>query len=120
VAKSKNAEKSVKTLNLSIYEDVHCITNEFSKMHKNSHILAYVANSFFINPLNAELNPICSLLALLGAHHFLHVSRIRVNCSSYCKFTLTYVKARRYNYAYNCAYSHSFFSLGIQFHVAHV
>ena len=28
------------------------------------------------NPLNAELNPICYLLALL-AHHFLHVSRIR-------------------------------------------
>ena len=29
------------------------------------------------NPLNSELNPICYLLALL-AHHFLHVSRIRV------------------------------------------
>jgi len=31
-----------------------------------------------VNPLNAELNPICYLLALLGAHHFLHVSRIGV------------------------------------------
>jgi len=31
------------------------------------------------NPLNAELNPTCQLLALLGAHHILHVSRIRVN-----------------------------------------
>ena len=31
-----------------------------------------------INPLNAEINPICYLLALLGTHHFLHVSRIRV------------------------------------------
>jgi len=31
-----------------------------------------------INPLNPELNPICYLLALLGAHNFLHVSRIRV------------------------------------------
>ena len=30
-----------------------------------------------INVLNPELNPICYLLALL-AHHFLHVSRIRV------------------------------------------
>jgi transposase len=29
-------------------------------------------------PLNAELNPICHLLALLGNHHILHVSRIRV------------------------------------------
>ena len=33
---------------------------------------------FLFNPLNAELNPICCLLALLGAHHFLHVSRITV------------------------------------------
>jgi len=33
------------------------------------------------NPLNAELNPICHLLALLGAHHILHVSRIRVKHS---------------------------------------
>jgi hypothetical protein len=31
-----------------------------------------------INLLNAKLNPICHLLALLGAHHILHVSRIRV------------------------------------------
>jgi len=32
----------------------------------------------WLNPLKPELNPICYLLALLGAHHFLHVSRIRV------------------------------------------
>ena len=32
-----------------------------------------------VNPLNADLNPIRHLLALLGAHHILHVSRIRVN-----------------------------------------
>jgi len=31
-----------------------------------------------INPLNAELNPICHLLALLGAHHTFHVSGLRV------------------------------------------
>jgi hypothetical protein len=31
-----------------------------------------------INPLNAELNPICHLLALLGANHILHVSRVRI------------------------------------------
>ena len=30
-----------------------------------------------INPLNAELNPIRHLLALLGAHHILHVSRVK-------------------------------------------
>jgi hypothetical protein len=33
----------------------------------------------FANPLNTELNTICHLLALLGAHHILHVSRIRFN-----------------------------------------
>jgi hypothetical protein len=32
-----------------------------------------------INPLNAELNPICHQLALLGAHHIFHVSGLRVN-----------------------------------------
>jgi len=32
----------------------------------------------YFNPLNAELNPICHLLALLGAHHILHISRIRI------------------------------------------
>jgi hypothetical protein len=31
------------------------------------------------NPLNAKLNPICHLLALLGAHHILHVSRIKIH-----------------------------------------
>jgi len=32
---------------------------------------------------NAELNPICHLLALLGAHHILHVGRIRVNVNKH-------------------------------------
>jgi hypothetical protein len=32
-----------------------------------------------INSLEAELNLICHLLALSGAHHILHVSRITVN-----------------------------------------
>ena len=31
------------------------------------------------NPLNTKLNPICHLLALLGAHHIFHVSSVRVN-----------------------------------------
>jgi hypothetical protein len=35
------------------------------------------------NPLNAQLNLICHLLALLGAHPILHVSRIKVNVSYY-------------------------------------
>jgi hypothetical protein len=40
----------------------------------------YYSNTLIIiNPLNAELHPICHLLALLGAHHIFHVSRTRVN-----------------------------------------
>ena len=34
------------------------------------------------NPLNAELNPICHLLALLGGATIVVVSRLRVNSSS--------------------------------------
>ena len=41
------------------------------------------------NPLNAEVNPICPLLALFGAHHILHVSRIRVK-SVLCVKQLSY------------------------------
>jgi len=37
----------------------------------------------YFNPLNAELNAICYLLALLGAHPILHVSRIRVKTTSF-------------------------------------
>ena len=32
-----------------------------------------------VNPFNAELIPMCHLLALLGDHPILHVNRIRVN-----------------------------------------
>jgi hypothetical protein len=43
-------------------------------------VLSYVVHvrAEVINPLNAELNPIRHLLALVGAHHFVHVSSIRV------------------------------------------
>jgi len=32
-----------------------------------------------INPLNAELNPICHLLVLLAAHHIFHLTGLRIN-----------------------------------------
>ena len=43
--------------------------------------LLLVSPSF--NLLNAELNSICHLHVLLGAHHILHVSRIRVKTPVY-------------------------------------
>ena len=49
-----------------------------SLIYSPQHLLFLGVCSLFLNPLNPELNPICYLLALLGAHHFLHVSRIRV------------------------------------------
>ena len=50
---------------------------------------------FPFNPLNAELNPICYLLALL-AHHFLHVSRIRIK-----SLTLRLLMSYIYIYIYD-------------------
>jgi hypothetical protein len=44
------------------------------------------------NPLNTELNPICHLLALLGAHHILHVSGLRVNPMHNIQITLVQSK----------------------------
>ena len=41
-------------------------------------LFKYLLRGVVINLLNAKLNPICLLLALLGTHHNLHVSRIRV------------------------------------------
>ena len=42
----------------------------------------YYYYTYFFNPLNAELNPICHLLALIGAHHIFHVSGLRVNAQT--------------------------------------
>ena len=51
------------------------------------------------NPLKPELNPICYLLALLGAHHFLHVSRIRVKLLTF-KLLMSYIYIYIYIYIY--------------------
>jgi len=48
-------------------------TDILGEKQKNTRLLYVV-----LNLLNAELNPICHLLALLGAHPILHISKIRV------------------------------------------
>ena len=53
-----------------------------------------------INPLNPELNPICYLLALLGAQHFLHVSRIRVKLLTF-RLLMSYIYIYIYIYIWN-------------------
>jgi len=52
-----------------------------------------------INTLNAELNPICHLLALLGVH-FLYVSRIRVK-SLTLRILMSYIYIYIYIYIYD-------------------
>jgi hypothetical protein len=55
----------------------------WKKIYKMQHLegsgtpVLYMGHTI-LNPLNAEINPICHLLALLGAHHILRVGRIRV------------------------------------------
>ena len=58
---------------------VHVMPIEFiqSQMNTLKPLILHFYRAY-INPLKPELSPICYLLALLGAHHFLHVSRIRV------------------------------------------
>jgi len=62
-----------------LWENVilHC-SNGYKNEHFSTLALTLPTDTSLFNPLNPELNPICYLLALLGAHHFLHVSRIRV------------------------------------------
>jgi len=55
---------------------VHLVLNKFFSTQKFGFI--FYDSLYPINPLNPELNPMCSLLALLAAHHFLRISRIRV------------------------------------------
>jgi hypothetical protein len=42
----------------------------------------YFEKNIYINPLNAELNPMCQLQILLVAHPVLHISRTRVKLTN--------------------------------------
>jgi hypothetical protein len=44
---------------------------------------SFITETVAFNPLNAELNPICHLLALLGGANIVVVSRLRVNPSAW-------------------------------------
>ena len=55
-----------------------CYKNLNGKLRKSLVLRQMGLKNYWLNPLNPELNLICYLLALLGAHHFLHVSRTRV------------------------------------------
>jgi len=72
----------------------HCFLASQNKMPKSErhHVKQFCNWQNVINPLNPELNPICYLLALLGAHHFLHVSRIRVKSLTFRRLCHIYME----------------------------
>jgi len=53
------------------------------------------------NPLNTELNSICHLLVLLGAHHILHVSGIRVKSVNKETVVVAVMKVLKYFSTHN-------------------
>jgi hypothetical protein len=68
-----------------------CSSYTAQKIHSNIDLfLNSILTLQLINLLNAELNPVCHLLALLGAHHILHVSRIRVKVFLHKNLTTTH------------------------------
>ena len=64
---------------ISVHLSIHKPTLSYIRDYLRYQPLHQVFLPIQINPLNAELNPIRHLLALVGAHHFVHFSRIRVN-----------------------------------------
>jgi len=71
--------------------------------YENIQIIIDLVEFTLINPLNAELNPICHLLALLS-HHILHVSRIRVKYLYFLPNTFL-------NYAHVILYIATFYNI---------
>ena len=71
---SPNIVRLIKSRRMRWAGHVACMVERRTHMEYSSHFHLY----YEFNPLNAKFNPICHLLALLGAHHILHVSRLRV------------------------------------------
>ena len=74
--------RSLKKYNLVYFRPFNSLNDELNPIR---HLLALVGarhtvhvSRIRVNPLNAELNPIRHLLALVGARHIVHVSRVRV------------------------------------------
>jgi len=85
-----NVELWLKYVQFQVFPPIICFINLVDTSHALSGMY-FVMYSFtthnlsiytqLFNPLNAELNSICHLLALVGAHHIFHVSGLRVNIS---------------------------------------
>jgi len=62
------------------------MNGQLKQLFRQQAAITHLSEATCINPLNADLNPIRHLLALL-AHHILHVSRIRVNSKYHDLYT---------------------------------
>ena len=73
-----------------VFKTKHTTTKRFSILMRSRSIRGRKTQKLYLNPLNPELNSICYLLALLGVHHFLHVSRIRVKLLTF-RLLMSYI-----------------------------
>jgi hypothetical protein len=64
-----------------LYREIIDVCSQIHTKHINT-LCGQNVEFVDINSLNAKLNPTSHLLALLGAHHILHISRIRVKPGS--------------------------------------
>ena len=99
---------SIYTIRFDIQKFYFLVKQEFYVIKHKQNIVKHN----YINPLNAELNPICHFLAVLGAHHILHVSRIRVNdfvkiYSYFCSCIVVYIYIYVCVYIYTHIYTHT-------------
>jgi hypothetical protein len=73
------------------------MNNDFGKMHGKVVVSYFTMLSWNlagrIDPLNAEVNTISHLLALLGTHPILHISRTRVKDNNKISVNITLVQA---------------------------
>jgi hypothetical protein len=60
------------------YPKENILHKEHGESLKSRQYNSYSIQQENINPLNAKLNPICHLLALLGTPHIFHVSGLRI------------------------------------------
>ena len=63
---------------LLVYHDWYTYYSLRNQRHIKVRHDHFLRRHIQFNPLNAELNPICHFLALLGAHYIFHLSGLRV------------------------------------------
>ena len=74
--------KAVRASSFRTNSDLYHLQHKLIGFYNRDEKCLLRGTDWVFTPLNAELSPICHLLALLGSHHILHVSRIKVKYSS--------------------------------------